>query len=70
MRSERCSPADCVVFRYPDGRREFDFGERLPIEGARIVRNGSTYVVLDVQSEEIGAVVTLGAPESSPILAT
>lgn len=68
--TERRSPTDCVVFRYPDGRREFEFGMRLPIEGARIVRNGAVYVVLDVISEEIGAVVTLGASESSPILST
>ena len=68
--TEKRSPTDCVVFRYPDGRREFEFGERLPIEGARIIRNGHLYVVLDVQTEEVGAVVTLGRTESSPTVST
>jgi hypothetical protein len=65
MRSEKPSPTDCVVLRYPDGHREYRFAERLPIEGGTISRNGSEYVVLKVHPEEGGTVVTLGTIESS-----
>jgi hypothetical protein len=60
MRSKEPRPTDCVVFRYPDGEREYRFAERLPIEGGTISRNGSKYVVVDVHPEEAGTVVTLG----------
>jgi hypothetical protein len=65
MSSEKPSPTDCVVFRYPDGQREYRFAERLPIEGGTISRNGCEYVVLDVHPEEGGTVVTLGRIEST-----
>jgi len=65
MRLEKPSPTDCIVFRYPDGEREYRLGERLPIAGATISRNGSEYVVLDVYREESGTIVTLGANHSS-----
>lgn len=68
--TEKPSPTDCVVLRYPDGQREYRLAERLPIEGGTISRNGSEYVVLDVHPEESGTVVTLGTIESSTLAPT
>jgi hypothetical protein len=58
----------CVGFRYPDGSRQYEYVERLPIGGEKTSRLGIEYIVVSIETDAVGnSIVTLGIDEPPPV---